>query len=139
MPGAIVVATVGLKSLVTKYEITWVSDVAGDVSGSTFNMKQGTIVAVEFVPSVGALQPNDAYDIDLWDAASTPMFDNGGGTSIGSNLSNVFSSYSVPLVGLTGVTMLRRWHHGGPVQPLVANAGDTNAGTINVYVMDGVA
>lgn len=138
MPGAIVVAVHKLKAAVTHYEVTWVSDVAGDVSGSTFNMKQGTIVAVEFVPSVGALQPNDAYDVDLWDAASTPMFDNGGGTSVGSNLSNVFSSHSVPLVGLTGVSVYRRWHHGGAVQPLVANAGDTNAGTINIYVVEGV-
>lgn len=128
----------GLKSGVTKYEITWVSDAAGAVSGSTFEMKMGTIVAVEFIPGSGALAPTDLYDVDLLDGEGVTMFDDGSGTSIGSNLSSVASAHRVPLVGLAGVTIYRRWHRGGAVQPTVANAGDSNAGTINVYVADGV-
>jgi hypothetical protein len=36
------------------------------------------------------------------------------------------------------VTIYRRWHHGGPVQPTVTNAGDTKSGTINIFLAFGV-
>lgn len=138
MAGAIVASATARGSLVTRYEVTWVSDVSGDVNGSTFEMKAGTIVAVEFVPGAGALAPTDLYDVDLLDEEGVTMFDNGGGTSIGSNLSTTLASHHVPMTGLVGVTIYRRWHHGGPVQPTVAAAGDSNAGTINIYVAEGV-
>lgn len=67
MAGAIVASATARGSLVTKYEVTWVSDASGDVNGSTFEMKAGTIVAVEFVPGAGALAPTDLYDVDLMD------------------------------------------------------------------------
>lgn len=138
MAGAIVMSAINLKSAITQYEITWVSDSSGVVSGSSFDMKQGTIVAVEFIPGAGALAPDSLYDVDLLDDEGVTMFDDGSGTSIGTNLSGVVASHHVPLVGLVGVTIYRRWHHGGPVQLTVANAGDTNAGTVNVFVMEGI-
>jgi hypothetical protein len=138
MAGAIVASAIKSGSGVTQYEVVWVSDASGDVSGSSFAMKMGTIIAVEFIPSVGALAPTALHDVDLFDAEGTTMFDDGSGTSIGSNLSGTEASHKVPLVGLTGVTIYRRWHHGGEVELRVAGAGDTNAGTVNIYVADGV-
>jgi hypothetical protein len=138
MAGAIVVSAIGLKSGVTQYEVTWVSDASGNVSGSTFEMKMGTLISVEFVPGPGALAPDSLYDVDLLDGEGATLFDDGSGTSIGANLSATLASHKVPLVGLTGVTIYRRWHHGGAVQPTVAGAGDSNAGTVNVFVADGV-
>lgn len=123
---------------ITKYEVTWVSDASGNVSGSTFTMKTGTLVAVEFVPGAGALAPDNLYDIDLLDAEGVTLFDDGSGTTIGANLSGTTATHKVPLNGLTGVTIYRRWHHGGAVQLTVANAGDSNAGTVNIYVAAGV-
>ena len=131
-------SVIKLKSLVTHYEVVWVSDVSGAVSGSTFQMKQGTIVSVEFTPGAGALAPTDLYDVDCLDAEGVSVFDNGAGTTIGANLSSLISSHHVPLVGLVGVTIYRRWHPGGPIEVQVANAGDSNAGTINIYVMEGI-
>jgi hypothetical protein len=136
--GAIVTAASDLKSGVTKYEVTWVSDASGNVSGSVFAMKMGTIIAVEFVPGPGALAPTDLYDVDLLDAEGVSMFDDGAGTTIGANLSSVVASHKVPMVGLVGVTIYRRWHHGGDAQLTVANAGDSNAGTANIFVAQGV-
>ncbi len=138
MAGAITVATIGLKAGVTRYEITWVSDAVGDVSGSTFSMKQGTIIGVEFIPGPGALQPDALYDVDLRDQNGVSAFDNGAGTSVGSNLSNTLSTRSVPLIGLSTITVYRRWHPQGSFQPVITNAGDTNAGTVNVFVVDGI-
>ena len=138
MAGAIVTAASNAHAGVTKYEIVWVSDAAGAVSGSTFTMKPGAIVQVEFVPGSGALAPTDLYDVDLLNAEGVSMFDNGAGTSVGGNLSATLASVAVPLIGLNTVSVFRRWHHGGNVQPLVANAGDSNAGTINIYTVSGV-
>lgn len=138
MAGAIVASAIGLKAGVTHYDVTWVSDASGNVSGSTFAMKQGTVVAVEFVPGSGALAPDTLYDVDMLDEHGVSIFDNGVGASIGLNLSATVASHAIPLLGVAGSTLHRRWHQGGPVQPTVANAGDSNAGTISVYVMDGV-
>lgn len=138
MAGAIVASASDVRSGITKYEVTWVSDSAGDVSGSVFAMKQGTIIAVEFIPGSGALAPTDLYDVDLRDEEGVTMFDDGAGTTVGSNLSSVAASHKVPLVGLVGVTIYRRWHHGGDAELTVSGAGDSNAGTVNIYVASGV-
>lgn len=138
MPGAVIMSAIGLKSGVTQYQLTWISDASGDVSGTTFQMKQGTIVAVEFIPGSGLTQPDNLYDVDMVDAEGATMFDDGAGTTIGANLSNVAVQHKVPLVGLVGVTIYRRWHHGGTAELRVAGAGDTNSGVVNVFVTDGV-
>jgi hypothetical protein len=138
MAGAVVVSAIGLKSGVTKYEATWVSDASGNVSGTTFQMKMGALIAVEFIPGPGALAPTDLHDIDLIDEEGVTMFDDGSGTTIGSNLSSTIPVHKVPLVGLVGVTIYRRWHHGGAVELDVSGAGDSNAGTVNIYVAEGV-
>lgn len=138
MAGAIVMNASDRGSGITKYEVTWVSDAAGAVNGSTFAMKVGTLVAVEFIPGAGALAPDALYDVDLLDEEGVTLFDDGSGTTIGANLSATAASHKVPLNGLTGVTIYRRWHHGGSVQLMVAGAGDSNAGTVNVYVANGI-
>lgn len=138
MAGVIVMAATDSGAGITKYEVTWVSDAAGAVNGSTFNMKSGTIISVEFVPGSGALAPTDLYDVDLEDEHGVSMFDNGAGTTIGANLSSVAASHAVPLFGLTGTSLFRRWHQGGAVELQVAGAGDSNAGTVAVYVVNGV-
>lgn len=138
MAGAVVITTSKIDNAIGKYEVTWISDASGDVSGSVFAMMSGTIIAVEFIPDSGLTQPTTLYDVDLLDAEGVTMFDDGSGSSIGTNLSNAAASHHVPLVGLTGVTIYRRWHHGGDVQLTVAGAGDTNSGVVNIYVKSGV-
>ena len=138
MAGSIVVTTEDLGSKITKYSVAWTSDAAGAVSGNTFDLKMGSLVAVEFTPGSGGSQPTALYDADMLDESGTSMFDDGSGNSIGTNLSNTVSTHHVPLVGLVGVTIYRRWHHGGTAEPTIAAAGDTKTGTINIYVMEGV-
>ena len=138
MAGSIVVTTLDLGSKITRYTVTWTSDASGDVTGNTFVMMMGTLVAVGFSPGAGGSQPSDLYDVDCLTAANVTVFDNGAGTSIGSNLSNVLSSHHVPLTGLTGVTIYRRWTPGGAFQLTVANAGDTKSGTVSIFVAEGI-
>lgn len=138
MAGAVVMSALKAKAAITQYEIVWVSDASGDVNGSTFEIKQGTILAVEFIPGPGALAPTALYDVDLLDENSISLFDDGAGTSVGVNLSATESSHRVPLTGQSGITVYRRWQHGGPVQLTVAGAGADNAGTVNIYVLDTV-
>lgn len=123
---------------VTKYNIAWASDASGNVNTTTFDMKSGSLVSVEFIPGAGGSQPTDLYDVDMRDEHGVSMFDNGAGTSIGANLSNALASHALPLFGLSGVSLVRRWHQGGPVELQVASAGNAKSGTVNVYVLDGV-
>lgn len=138
MAGSIVVTTREIANNIVKYSAAWTSDVAGSVNGSVFDMAPGTIIAVEFIPGTGGAAPSSLHDVDLLDEEGVTMFDDGSGTSIGSNLSATDASHKVPLVGLVGVTIYRRWHHGGPVQLTVANAGDANSGTVNIFLAFGV-
>lgn len=138
MAGSISVATREVTNNILKYSVTWTSDASGDVNGTEFDMIVGTIVSVEFVPGTGGVTPTTLYDVDLLDEENVTMFDDGSGTSIGSNLSATDASHKVPLVGLVGVTIYRRWHHGGPVELRVANAGNAKQGIVNIFVMAGV-
>lgn len=138
MAGSVVVTTREVSNNIVKYSTAWTSDASGAVSGNTFDLAVGTLVAVEFIPADGASAPTTLYDVDMLDDEGVTLFDDGAGTSIGSNLSATEASHKVPLVGLVGVTIYRRWHHGGPVQLIVANAGDTRSGTVNVFLAFGV-
>lgn len=138
MAGSIVVSVSEVTHNILKYSVAWTSDASGNVNGTTFDMMVGTIVAVEFVPGLGAAAPTALYDVDLVDHENVTMFDDGSGTSIGSNLSATDASHKVPLVGLVGVTIYRRWHHGGTAELRVSGAGDSNQGTVNVFLANGV-
>lgn len=138
MAGSISVVTREVTNNILKYAVTWTSDSAGAVNGNTFDMMVGTIIAVEFIPGTGGSTPSTLYDVDLLDAENVTMFDDGAGTSVGSNLSATEASHKVPLVGTTGVTIYRRWHHGGAAQLLVANAGNAKSGTVNIFLSQGV-
>lgn len=138
MAGVILTSATQLKSGITRYRTTWVSDAAGTVSGSTFVVKTGTIIAVEFTPGVGLTQPDDLYDLDCLDSLGISVLDNGAGATVGANLSNVTAQHFVPATGLAGSTVLRRWLRGGTLQPTVVNAGDTNSAIMDIYVVDGL-
>lgn len=141
MAGSITVTSSEVASSggIRKYSVAWTSDAAGAVSGNTFDMATGTIVAVEFVPSAVAA-PTDLYDVTCLDDESVNIFDDGtGAASIGANLSATAASYRVPFMGGGGtVTYVRQWLHGGSYQPVVANAGAAKSGVIDVYVAPGV-
>jgi hypothetical protein len=139
MAGSITVTTSDYGAGITKVEILWVSDASGDVSGSTFSMHPGTIIAVEFIPDSGGTQPSNLYDVTFLDVHGVNMFDAGDGTSIGANLSNTAASHHVPFVGGGSVTYVRQWLHGGAgYQPVVANAGNAKGGTIHIYQSRGL-
>ena len=138
MAGSIVVNTFEVMNNVVRYRVAWTSDALGDVSGHTFDMQDGTIVLVTFMPGTGGSQPDVSYDADLRDVNNVSVFDNGAGTSIGSNLSNVLSTNTLPLFGLTTITLFRRWHPAGAFQPVIANAGNAKSGTFDVHVYNGI-
>lgn len=140
MAGSITVTTseVAGGAGVRKYSVAWTSDASGDVSGNTVEIGSGTIIAVEFVPGAGGVQPTDLYDVTFTDAAGINVFDDGAGASVGANLSNATASHKVPFVGGGSVTYVRRWLHGGDYTPVVAAAGNAKQGRIDLYVAPGV-
>lgn len=140
MAGSITVTSSGVTggAGVRKYSVAWTSDASGAVSGNTMGISAGTLVAVEFVPGAGGVQPSDLYDVTFTDAEGVNVFDDGAGASVGANLSNATASRKVPFIGGGAVTYVRQWLHGGTYTPVVAAAGNAKQGTINVYVAPGV-
>lgn len=138
MAGSISVTTREVSSNIVRYSVAWTSDASGNVSDNLFDMAVGTILQVEFVPGAGGVAPTILYDVDMLDDLNITLFDDGSGTSIGSNLSSTEASQKAPLGGLIAVTVYRRWHHGGPVQLRVSNAGNAKQGTVHVYVSFGI-
>lgn len=138
MAGSINVITTEVTNNLLRYRVEWTSDASGDVNTSTFAMMPGTIIAVEFFPGTGGFVPTSQHDANLVDANGLTLFDDGSGTSIGNNLSDVLPSHKVPMIGLIAVTVFRRWFHGGTVQPTVSGAGNGKKGTMDIYVAPGV-
>ncbi len=126
---------------VVKTVIVWTSDAsAGSVTGNTLSLRAGTVVAVEFIPGAGGVQPTDLYDVDFLDANSASVFNDGTGTSIGANLSQSTATRKVPFLVSGGASTgyVRVWLSGGTYQPSVTNAGNSKQGTINIYQLPGV-
>lgn len=138
MAGSIVVTTTEISHNINRYRLVWTSDASGDVNGNTFPLPVGTILAVDFIPGTGGSAPTALYDVDMLNDLSISLFDDGAGTSVGSNLSATLATHRVPLIGLLGVQLFRRWFRGGQVQLTVAGAGDTKSGTVDIYFAYGV-
>lgn len=138
MAGSIEVTTREIIHNIVRYRVAWTSDASGDVNANLFDMMVGTITAVEFHPGTGGVAPDALYDVDLLDENSISLFDDGAGTTIGVNLPATGSVQRIPLIGQAGITVYRRWHHGGSVQLTVSAAGAANQGTVDIYLLQGV-
>lgn len=137
MAGSITVTSSGVTggAGVRKYSVAWTSDAAGAVSGTTFEMPPGTVVAVTTTPGSGGTQPSDLYDLTVLCSTHGTDVLNGEGA----NLSNATSAHKVPFIGNSGGTsFVRQWLHGGDYQPVIANAGNAKTGSFDVYVAPGV-
>lgn len=133
MAGSVVATQTPLGVGVTKYALAWTSDAAGAVSANPVTLPPGTIILVEFVP--GAATPTDLYDVTMTDDLGVNVFGDGGaGTSIGDNCLAAAATARVPLVVGAANLFARRWLHGGAYTLVVAAAGNTKTGTVNIYV-----
>lgn len=132
MAGTITTSTVSLAASggVRKTTINWVANSSGAVSENPVDLAPGTILAVEFIPGTEALQPADNYDVTLLDEHGIDLL-----FSEGANLDEAAAKYAIPLVTTAQV---RPWHHGGPVDLVVANAGNAKAGAVVVYAITNV-
>ena len=99
----------------------WLSDSAGNVSGTTSGeIYNGEILGVLCIPDSGGTAPTDQYDVTLIDADSRDML-----FGQGANLSGTLSVAILENLGFVATSTLA---------PTVANAGDENGGIIVVYV-----
>jgi len=133
MAGTVTLTTDQTNQTITKYSLAWLSDAGGAVSATSVTLKPGTVVAVTFSP--GSVTPTDLYDVTMTcDTHGTNILDDGAGASIGANLSNTVSTHKVPFIGGGAVTYVRQWLHGGGYTLVVAAAGATKTGTVDIYV-----
>lgn len=122
MAGTATLTTEDVGGGVTRYKVAWTSTAGGAVSGNAFDVKQGSLLGVKFVPASGGTQPSDLYDVTLIDEDSVDLLDGNG-----SNLSNSAGAYfqwNPPL-----------WHDAEQQLDLViANAGASKTGTFYLWV-----
>ncbi len=134
MAGTLTMTQSPVSALVTKYAFAWTSDASGVVSGTSFNIGPGTILAVDFIPSGGGTAPTAAYDVTFVDSHSINLFDDGAGASVGADLSATVSTRRCPLMGTAAVGFFRAWLPGDACSLVVANGGNAKQGAVNVYV-----
>ena len=127
MAGSNTVTTADKGGNISEYSMAWTSDGSGNVSGNTFDIKRGVLVAVEYDPD-GTDAPTANYDVTLNVTDSTGA-DLLGGT--GANLSATATTRSKPLVNTSGEI----YFEGGTVDLVVANAGAAKKGVVKLWVL----
>lgn len=107
--------------------LAWTSDAAGAVSGNLVHI-EGVIERVVFVPGTGGVQPSDLYDVVLNDVDGLDVL-----AAKGANLSNATKTQVCPFIG-DGTTTNKPVAVAGPLDLVVAAAGDSKSGTVVLYV-----
>ncbi len=104
----------------TKYEIVWVSDASGDVSGNAFGVRPGALKQIGFTPSATAA-PTTLYDVTLtYDTADLLI---GAGDDLSATVSTV--ARPTPSAIHDGLAQL---------DLVVANAGNAKGGTVVLWI-----
>jgi len=113
-----------------KLAIDWTSSSSGAVPSTDSETISGEILRCVFVPDSSGTQPSNAYDVTLSDADGIDIL-----AGNGANLSNTTALSIVPGEELLsgGSSGIRPFAVDGPLSLVVANAGDTKGGTINLY------
>lgn len=113
------------RAAVFKVSIAWVSSAGGAVTENYVPSIVGVLTRATFVPAGGALAPDDNYDVTLLDEDGVDLL-----VGLGANRDTANTEHVAPMLGAgTNVPVVVV----GRIQPVVANAGASNAGTIHLY------
>ena len=120
--GTLTVTDVDVGGGVTRHTITWVADASGDVSGETLAISRGRIVQVRLSPATGGTQPDQGYDVQLHSPQDVDLLERDG-----ENLDETASRM---------IVFDPAYYHdvAGALDLIVANAGNANGGTVEVWV-----
>jgi hypothetical protein len=109
------------------YDLDWVSDGAGAVSGTLVSVGPGWLKFIYVIPNLLATQPDNLFDVEIRTASNLNLLDEEG-TNLGLNRPNSESSY----YGFG--------HPGFPldvqstVQIIIAGAGASKTGRVSLYI-----
>ena len=121
--GTVTVTTVLRPDIRTaRYNLAWVSDAAGTVSGNPQTFRSGALVQVKYIPDGGGTAPTALYDIVLTDANGVDYLA-GGGANLSATASTLVR-VPVPLL-YDGV---------GTLDLVVTNAGAAKGGTVQLWI-----
>ncbi|MCC6772503.1 MAG: hypothetical protein IT360_15010 [Gemmatimonadaceae bacterium] len=127
MAGSIAVTYTKVGEGITRARVDWLSDAAGAVSVSTFDLPFCELLQVAYTPDGGGTQPTDLHDFTMTDPDGADAL---GGT--GANLSNTTASKVTPVQS----TYFRRLLPAGSYTPVGANCGNAKGGIIDLYVRE---
>lgn len=123
--GTLTITPLGLSGRLQQYTLDWLSDAAGKVVATTFQIN-GTIERLVYKPDTGGTTPDDDYAITLTDADSVDVLN---GT--GAQLNDTGTSNTVTTV-TNGTTPLP-FATAGQLTLSITGAGAANGGIIRIY------
>lgn len=112
---------------VTKFSIAWVSDGSGNVSGNSAALSGiyvGYLEQIKFVPDGGGTAPTALYDVTLVDANGNDLLA-GAGADLSATASKIVHPATPFFIDGTA---------GMALDLVVANAGASKGGTVNIWI-----
>ena len=123
--GTVAIGEAGIRDGLQRWTIAWTSNGDGNATITTTEIT-GTIERITFLPSaVSGDVPSDNYDVTLLDDDGVDVL-----RAKGANLSDT----TVLDVSVTDETAVLPFPTAGPLDLSVSAAGDTNSGTIRLFV-----
>jgi len=119
--GSIVVTSAVLDSSTIRVSIAWTANASGAVTENLTPNISGRLFQAKFAPGTGGDAPDAGYDVTLLDGDGVDVLI-GGGANLGAATSTIVQI--LPPVYLDAQAL----------QPVVANAGSTNKGTLVLWV-----
>lgn len=121
----------GIGGQVIKVSIAWTASTGGAVSGATFQLPQGHIWQVKFVPTNGGTQPSNNYAATLVDNDGVDLL-----AGKGVSLSNTTATIAVPAVSSLSAAYNDPTigSPAGSVTPTIASAGSGGQGRIDLIM-----
>lgn len=116
-----VTATETKHASVKKVVFAWVSAADGSASGSTTYAYSGEIIGLTTIPGAAGLAPTDDYDVTLTDVGGHDVLLGAGANRDTANTEHVVRA-NLACVADSKLTLN------------IANAGDSNAGQVVVYI-----
>lgn len=104
------------------YSVAWTATTGGDVSDEALTLQfPGRLYHVRIIPSTGATQPTDAFDVTLLTTDGEDLLAGQGANSTNDGVTRCVATVPLALEGVT-------------VYPTIANAGDSKTGVVKIVI-----
>lgn len=116
---------------IQKFSYAWTSDSSGNVERNTTSIINGTLVNIEVIPASGGSAPSASWDLVIKDSGGFDVL-SGGGANLSESAATRLKPHFVQTVDAVDYPFDVCVYES--LQVLITNAGDSNSGTLVIYV-----